>query len=264
MSRTYVVTGSASGMGAATKRRLEGHGYRVIGVDLHAADVAADLSTGDGRGAMAAGVERLAGKSIDGVIACAGVSWSGAGAETAKRIAYDRSEIAVRVNYFGAVATLELLRPLLARGTDPRAVVVASIAALYPGTPADLVDACLSGDEAHAADIAAGCEPKVAYAASKLALARWVRRAAPSAAWAGAGIPLNAVGPARIQTAMSLPPSPEFDRALPMPLHGPGRPEDAAALLDWLTGPENVLVTGQLILLDGGWDATTRGDDVFT
>ncbi len=62
---------------------------------------------------------------------------------------------------------------------------------------------------------------------------------------------------------MSRPPSPEFDRQLPMPLHGPGQPEHAAALLDWLAGSENVLVTGQLILLDGGWDATTRGDDVF-
>jgi NAD(P)-dependent dehydrogenase (short-subunit alcohol dehydrogenase family) len=49
-----------------------------------------------------------------------------------------------------------------------------------------------------------------------------------------------------------------------MPLHGPGTPEHVAALLDWLAGPENVLVTGQLILIDGGWDATTRGDDVFT
>ena len=32
--RTVVVTGSASGMGAATRARLEADGQRVIGVDL--------------------------------------------------------------------------------------------------------------------------------------------------------------------------------------------------------------------------------------
>ena len=45
-TRTVVVTGSASGMGAATKARLEADGQRVIGVDLRDADVTADLGIG--------------------------------------------------------------------------------------------------------------------------------------------------------------------------------------------------------------------------
>jgi NAD(P)-dependent dehydrogenase (short-subunit alcohol dehydrogenase family) len=249
-------------MGKATKERLEAHGHRVIGVDLHSADVGADVSTPEGRAALAVRAAELA-DSVDAVVACAGVSFSGASPETAKRIAFDRSETAIRVNYFGAVATLELLLPLLRRATEPRAVVVASIAVLYPGTPDSLVDACLDGDEQLAIEIARTLEPKIAYAASKRALARWVRRAAPTPEWAGAGIPLNAIAPARIQTAMSKPSSPELGREFPMPLHGPGRPEHVAALLDWLAGPDNALVTGQLILIDGGWDAATRGDDVF-
>lgn len=260
--RTYAVTGSSSGMGAATKARLQAAGHRVVGIDLHSADVNADLSTPEGRTAMAAGVAEQVG-SLDGVIACAGVSFSGAGAETAKRIDHASSEVSLRVNYFGAVASLELLRPLLERGTDPRAVVVASIAVLYPGTPENLVQACLAGDEETAVALARAVESKVAYQAAKRALARWVRRAAPTPEWAGAGIPLNAIAPARIQTPMSKPPSREFDRQFPMPLHGPGKPEHVAALLDWLAGPDNVLVTGQLVLIDGGWDAITRGDDVF-
>ncbi len=47
--RTYVVTGSASGIGAATALMLRARGDRVVGVDLKNADVEADLSTAVGR-----------------------------------------------------------------------------------------------------------------------------------------------------------------------------------------------------------------------
>ena len=45
---TICVTGSASGMGAATAARLRDDGHRVIGVDQRDADVVADLSTREG------------------------------------------------------------------------------------------------------------------------------------------------------------------------------------------------------------------------
>jgi NAD(P)-dependent dehydrogenase (short-subunit alcohol dehydrogenase family) len=260
--RTYVVTGAASGMGSATKARLEDEGHRVIGIDLHSEEISADLASKDGRAAMIDAVGELT-DSVDAVVACAGVAFTGASEETKRRIAWDSSEMAIRVNYFGAVATLEGLRPLLQRGRDPRAVVVCSIAAVYPGVPGALVDACLEADEDEAVAEARSYEPKLAYAASKRAIARWVRRAAPTPEWAGAGIPLNAIAPARIQTAMSSKIDPDNPNELPMPLHGAGRPEHAAALLAWLASPDNVLTTGQLIFLDGGWDTVTRGDDVW-
>jgi NAD(P)-dependent dehydrogenase (short-subunit alcohol dehydrogenase family) len=260
--RTYVVTGAASGMGLATKTRLESEGHRVIGIDLHSDEISADLASKEGRAAMIAAVGELT-DSVDAVVACAGVSFTGASEETKRRIAWDSSEMAVRVNYFGAVATLEGLRPLLKRGRDPRAVVVSSIAGVYPWVPAALVDACLDAKEEDAVVEARTYEAKLAYAASKRAIARWVRRAAPRAEWAGAGIPLNAIAPARIQTAMSSKIDPDKPDDFPMPLHGPGRPEHAAALLAWLTSPDNVLMTGQLVFLDGGWDVVTRGDDVL-
>ena len=50
------VTGSASGIGAAIRRRLEKDGARVIGVDLRDAEVVADLGTPAGREAAVAGV----------------------------------------------------------------------------------------------------------------------------------------------------------------------------------------------------------------
>jgi NAD(P)-dependent dehydrogenase (short-subunit alcohol dehydrogenase family) len=53
MSRTYVVTGAASGIGKATTERLRADGHTVIGVDLRDADVTADLSSDVGRGLTA-------------------------------------------------------------------------------------------------------------------------------------------------------------------------------------------------------------------
>ena len=41
--RTVLVTGSASGLGAAVSTLLQGLGQRVIGLDIRDADIVADL-----------------------------------------------------------------------------------------------------------------------------------------------------------------------------------------------------------------------------
>src|SRR5262245_14786634 len=129
--RTYVVTGAASGIGAATARYLKERGGRVIACDLHDADVIADLTTTQGRAALVEGVTQLSAGRIDAIVANAG----GGPPETS-----------LSLNFFGAVATLEGLRPLLASSPAPRAVAVSSIASLRPGL-SSLVEACLSMDE---------------------------------------------------------------------------------------------------------------------
>ena len=187
--RTYAVTGAASGIGAATAQYLRERGARVIACDLRGADVLADLATGQGRAAMVEGVARLCGGRLDAVVANAG----GGPAETM-----------LALNYFGAVATLEGLRPLLQTSPAPRAVVVSSISSLGPTDPA-LVDACLAGDEAAAnavadAALAAGKSALDLYGSAKRALTRWCRRAASGLQWAGAGIALNVVAPGVIDT----------------------------------------------------------------
>src|ERR1700735_3259940 len=138
MDRTYVVTGAASGIGAATARYLRERGGRVIACDLHDADVIADLTTIEGRAELVDGVTRLSEGRIDAIVANAG----GGPAETM-----------LSLNFFGAVATLEGLRPLLASSLAPRAVMVSSISSLSPPDPV-LVGACLALDEPVATRIA--------------------------------------------------------------------------------------------------------------
>src|SRR5438552_1015375 len=104
MDRTYVVTGAASGIGAATTSYLRERGGRVIGCDLRNAEVIADLTTSEGRAALVEGVTRRSGGRIDAIVANAG----GGPPQTS-----------IALNFFGAVATLEGLRPLLEDSPAP-------------------------------------------------------------------------------------------------------------------------------------------------
>jgi NAD(P)-dependent dehydrogenase (short-subunit alcohol dehydrogenase family) len=261
MTRTYVVTGAASGIGATTARLLAERGERVIGIDLRNADVEADLSTAAGRQDAAAKATELAGGVIDGVIACAGISAP--------------IPATVSVNFFGVTELLEALLPALGKSEAPRAAVVSSMASLQPNSP-EIVTAALAGDEASAlaaAEKLTAQGPEVGYLvypSSKRALARWVRRESITPAWAGAGIPLNAVAPGTVVTPMTadLLATPEgaamVDAAVPMPLNYHQPPESIANLLIWLTSVENTHMAGQVIYDDGGADATLRGDDIWS
>ena len=267
MNRTYVVTGAASGIGAATAAYLRGRGGRVIACDLRDGDVAADLATADGRSALVTGVTRLSGGKIDGIVANAG----GGPPQTS-----------LALNFFGAVATLDGLRPLLKDSPAPRAVAVSSIASFSPVDP-EVVEACLSLDEARAT--AAGWEyaKKIApiekmtptqamqvglglYANAKHSLNRWCRRVAVTPEWAGAGIVLNVVAPGFIDTPAAAYIFADPDRKAAMgqmvPMRGtyPARPEQMAALLAWCVSEENSLMTGQILFADAGVECAQRGE----
>jgi NAD(P)-dependent dehydrogenase (short-subunit alcohol dehydrogenase family) len=250
-----VITGAASGIGAATATRLRGAGWRVIGVDRVAADVVADLGTPEGRDrAIAAAGERCGG-TLAGIVTCAGLA--GAPSRAGSLLA--------SVNYFGTVDVLEGLRPLLGPGGGAVAISSNSTT-VQPGIPADLVEACLDHDEERCRRIADASGSLLAYPAAKLALAHWVRRTATGRAWAGAGLRLNAVAPGMIDTPMvaAMRADPETGPLLdllPIPLGRPGRPEEIAALVEFLLGSDATFFCGSVIFCDGGSDALLRTTD---
>lgn len=261
MSRTYIITGSGSGIGASTAALLRERGETVIGVDLRGAEVEADLSTSEGRAAAADRALELANGRVDAVIACAGIAAP--------------IPLTVKVNYFGVTDFLERLAPALAKSPAPRAVVVSSMASLQPNS-AELVEAMLAGDEDAAVKIGAALAqagPEAGYlnySSSKRALSRWVRRESITPTWAGANIPLNAIAPGTVLSPMTA----EMlataegrqmvDDHVPMPLNYHSEPIVLARLLAWLASEENTHVTGQTIYADGGADASLRGDDIWS
>lgn len=260
VARTYVITGAASGIGAATSVLLQERGAKVIGVDIHDTEIIADLSTSTGRKDAAKSAIELSGGSIDGVIPCAGL---------AHPIAQT-----VSVNYFGVTEFLIELLPTLKNSSAPRVAITSSMASLLPNS-AELVDTMLANDEAQALVIAQGLVdqgPKTAgliYGSTKRALSRWVRRECIKPEWAGAGIPLNAVGPGIVETPMvaemiaTAESRAAIDAMVPMPLNHYLKARQVSYLLAWLITEENTHTTGQTIYIDGGSDATIRGDNIW-
>jgi NAD(P)-dependent dehydrogenase (short-subunit alcohol dehydrogenase family) len=226
-----------------------------LGIDRHDADIVADLSLAEGRAQAVETVQRSEGL-LGGVVACAGLGIPGP----------DPAAI-VSVNFFGVCEVLEGVRPLLALGEAPRAVVIVSnAAAVIPNLPTGFVDAMLERDETLARELAKKEGDLMAYACSKLAIARWLRRTSVTAGWAGSGIRLNGIAPGATSTPM-LAASLQDARMsamgaqMPVPAGRIGEADEIAALAEVLLSPVAELLVGQLIYHDGGTEAAVRGED---
>jgi NAD(P)-dependent dehydrogenase (short-subunit alcohol dehydrogenase family) len=195
---------------------------------------------------------------LDGVVPCAGLG----------PVPDRPGSSIVSVNYFGTVELLDGLRPVLAAAATPSVVAISSNATTCaPGSHPDLVDLCLAGDEAAARARAdeLGSMHGV-YPASKIAIARWVRRNAVTEAWVGAGIRLNAVAPGMVETALIAegrrdPTVGPLLDLFPIPLGRPGQPDEIAAIIAFLLGPDATFFCGSVLFVDGGTDALLRTDD---
>ena len=248
--KTYVVSGAASGIGAATAAYLRRDDDRVITVDQRDADVLADLSTPAGRSAALRGV-RARTDVVHGLVPAAGIAGL-TGVDPA---------LVVSVNFFGAVALVRGLRPELARADGAAVVLLASNSiTAQPGWSGETATACLRDDEEGARTIAAGLDAVDVYPATKAALARWARREGVQSEWIGAGIRLNAVAPGLIATPMTeqLRRDPRlgvFADAYPSALGRAGRPAEVAATIGFLLSDAASLVVGSVLFVAGGTDA---------
>lgn len=248
------VSGSASGIGAAAVAVLRSAGYDIIGIDLHDADVIADLSAEEGRERAVREVLEIGGGALDRLVLCAGLGPQ-----------FDPVEKIVEVNYFGAVALLDGVLPALSKGTDPAAVVVSSVSSsqlTWQDNP--IAGPVSEGDRAAIAQVLAGAgevRGQVAYAGSKNALTVAVRKRAVE--WGAAGVRLNTVAPGSVET-------PLLQAGLDDPLYGPAirdfqapvprraRPEEVAELISYLLGLEAGFIHGAQFTIDGGVDASMR------
>ncbi len=255
MSRTIIITGSSSGMGEATAARLKAKGHRVVGVDLNGADITVDLGTAQGRKDMVEQVRALAPDGIDGVLTSAGVA------------DFERPGLVVSVNYFGTIAALEGLHPLL-RGAGARCVAVASTAVLITSPEIlELERLCLSGDEPAAVEMANRCGMLQAYPASKRALTHWARTTSVKPQWGGSGKLLNIVAPGTVKTPMITKAlaDPEQAEAIrggsPIAVDDFAEADALAEVMEFLLTFEGNYIVGQVFFADGGTEVITRPDD---
>ncbi|MGE2732024.1 SDR family oxidoreductase [Mycolicibacterium vaccae] len=257
---TYAVTGAASGMGAATAERLRAAGHRVLSVDIKEADVVADLSTDSGRREASLRVLTAAEGRLDGAVLAAGIGPTRG--PNVGRIA--------AVNYLGSVELLARWQPALAATGSAKVVVISSNStSTTPLVPGRAVRALLAGDIARAeraVRLYGPAAPAMMYAASKIALTRWVRRHAVLPDWAGKGVRLNALAPGAIMTPLleqqlADPQQSKAVRRFPVPVGGFGDPDQLAEWVCFMLSDAAEFLCGSLIYVDGGTDAYFRTDD---
>ena len=234
--RVAIVTGSSSGIGEASARRLSELGCRVVvnsatsveagtavagSLPSEALYVQADISDQEqGKALVARTIERFG--RLDLLVNNAG--WT----TPVKHADLDAltDEILRRtfeVNVFGTWWLTRAAMPYLRRSPDPNVVMITSVAGVRP------------------------VGSSIAYAMSKAALNHLTALLAKSCG----PVRVNAVAPGLVATPLSAN-MPELHAAVAaaVPLHRSARPDDCADAVVALV--RNAYVTGQVLVVDGG------------
>ena len=257
MAKTYAITGGATGIGAALKEKLCARGDRVFVVDLHDADINADLSTTEGRESAIEGIKEMAPEGLDGFIPCAGVS------PVAKPLS-----LMSQVNFFGSTVLIEGLVDLVAKKKGA-IVAVGSLNATLPGLDEEYIQTLLLGDEEKSLALVEKLDDHSAYGGAKNALIRWVRRKSSEFMRSG-GVRMNVVVPGFTETPMAdkvMDGLSEKDFAATMldfkkvnPSGKTATPEMIADTILFMLDPASRYVSGAVLFVDCGQDAQMRPD----
>lgn len=218
--RVAVVTGGASGLGAASAERLRADGLRVVTIDLHSSDVDVDVADTAAISDLASDVG-----PVDVLVNSAGIV--GANKPLLDTNADDWRAV-FEVNVIGIVNTIQAFVPGMVQRGWGRVVNIASMAG-KDGNPN------LS-----------------AYSASKAAVIGLTKSVGKELATTG--VLVNAIAPAVIATPMNATTAPEVLAHITslIPMQRVGRPEEVAELIAFLCSDRVSFSTGAVYDISGG------------
>jgi NAD(P)-dependent dehydrogenase (short-subunit alcohol dehydrogenase family) len=238
--RVVLVAGGAGGLGAPMAKALVQRGARLLiaDIDEHAAAATAKEIGGEARAtaievtdtASCEAAVKLAVSTwgrLDGLMNATGIYRVGRVLDELDDEAWD---LTIDVNVTGAFRLARAAGRVMVEQRAGSIVTLASVSSIV-------------------------ANPRyAAYAASKAAVANLTRVLAVE--WAGAGVRVNAIGPAVIPTPLSksiIDDRQSREAALArIPLGRFGTPEDLIGAAVFLLSPASTFVTGQILYVDGG------------
>jgi len=245
--KVALVTGAARGIGLAVAKRFLGEGYRVALLDIegellqqsvaalndpdHTLAVHADVSDADAVAKALAAVQARFGR-LDALVNNAGIAIFKPLLETTQQ----DWERVLAVNLTGPFLCTQAAAPLMREHGGGAIVNITSISALRASTL------------------------RTAYGTSKAGLAHLTKQFAVELATLG--IRVNAVAPGPVDTAMAKDvhtPAIRADYHDTIPLNRYGLEEELADAVFFLCSDRASYITGQMLAVDGGFEATGIG-----
>jgi NAD(P)-dependent dehydrogenase (short-subunit alcohol dehydrogenase family) len=245
MTRVALVVGATGGLGPAISRRLATDGLEVV-VTSRDPDRSRALADAPGLHAetcditvphsIAELVERIVARTgrLDVVVANAGTRVVGPITD----VPAAAWQHVLTTNLLGPAYLVAATAGWLTRSDSGRLVLLSSVSAIRP----------LPG--------------RAPYTAGKAGIDGLVR--AVAAELGPTGVTVNAVAPGLTSAGMALQAESQESDYLPrllgqIPIGRPGTPEEIAAAVSFLASPEAGYITGQTLLVDGGWSTSAPG-----